>query len=103
VAATSGKHNLPAYNSAMSRARLAANRKQRGAPTLYTARGYGSVSDARYAASRLCVNAEPAAWRRPADGKWVPIVMLRIDQCWMLEHVGYMGLVPWPAEMALPA
>ena len=64
------------------------------AKTFHTHDGYASPGAARAAAtSGVMPGTAIAAIRRPVDGRFVPVVVLRLDQVWMRERLEERGLV----------
>jgi hypothetical protein len=95
------QHEVNPHNS---RRHLLHARAKPPAPTLYAGgRTYRAKGDAAYYAMRAgSPDTGYTAYRR-ADGTWVPVVLLRDDQWWMLEHISYCGCVAYPAAYDLPA
>lgn len=58
------------------------------AQTLDTHDGYASPGPAKIAAG-----AHGSVIRRPIDGRYIPVVVLRLDQRWMRERFEERGLV----------
>lgn len=64
------------------------------AKTFATHDGYASPGAARAACTAAVMpKTSFAAIRRPADGRYVPVIVLRLDQVWMRERLEERGLV----------